>query len=64
LLFVFLNSSLNQLIMIWNNISSNFLDGMLVMLVGDLTGTYFVLSVMKALTRKILLSETAKRKEL
>lgn len=64
LLFVFLNSSLNQLIMIWNNISSNFLEGMLVMLVGDLTGTYFVLSVMKALTRKMLHSEAAKRKEL
>jgi hypothetical protein len=64
LLFVFLNSSLNQLILLWNNMGSNFLDGMLVMLVGDLTGTYFVLSVMKVLTRKILHSEESKHKEL
>lgn len=51
LLFVFLNSGLNQLVLYWNNVSSNFLDGLLVMLLGDLTGTYFVLSAMKLLTK-------------
>jgi hypothetical protein len=53
LLFVFLNSGLNQLILYWNSVNTDFLNGILVMLIGDLTGTYFVLSVMKLLTQKL-----------
>lgn len=52
LLFVFLNSGLNQLILYWNNFSDNFLDGILVMLIGDMTGTYFVLMALIWLTKK------------
>ena len=43
LLFVFLNSGLNQLILYWNNVNDNFLNGILLMLIGDLTGTFIVL---------------------
>ena len=52
LLFVFLNSGLNQLILFWNDVSDNFLDGVLVMLISDLTGTYFVLSVLKLVIQR------------
>jgi hypothetical protein len=63
LLFVFLNSGLNQLILYWNSVSVDFLNGILVMLMGDLTGTYFVLSVMKLLTQKVGVPDPAKEKE-
>lgn len=43
LLFVFLNSGMNQLILYWNNVNDNFLNGILLMLIGDLTGTFIVL---------------------
>ena len=57
LLFVFLNSGMNQLILYWNNFSDNFLDGILVMLIGDLTGTYFVLTALIWLTKKTNLGQ-------
>lgn len=52
LLFVFLNSGLNQSILFWNDVSDNFLDGVLVMVISDLTGTYFVLSVLKLVIQR------------
>ena len=60
LLFVFLNSGLNQLILYWNNVSTDFLNGVLIMLIGDLTGTYFVLMVMKLLTQSVRVPDQAK----
>jgi hypothetical protein len=60
LLFVFLNSGLNQLILYWNSASADYVNGILVMLTGDLTGTYFVLSVMKLLTQKVGIPENSK----
>lgn len=60
LLFVFLNSGLNQLILYWNNVSTDFLNGVLIMLIGDLTGTYFVLMVMKQLTQSVGVPDQAK----
>lgn len=62
LLFVFLNSGLNQLVLHWNNVSSNFLGGILVMLIGDLTGTYFVLTVMKLLTKNMKMTTDLENK--
>jgi hypothetical protein len=56
LLFVFLNSGLNQLILYWNNFSDNFLNGFLLMLIGDLTGTCFVLMGLIWVTKKSKLS--------
>ena len=52
LLFVFLNSGLNQLILYWNNFSDNFLDDILVMLIGDITGTFVVLNALIWITKK------------
>jgi hypothetical protein len=55
LLFVFLNSGLNQLILFWNNFSDNFLDDILVMLIGDITGTFVVLTALIWITKKLKL---------
>lgn len=52
LLFVFLNSGLNQLILYWNKVSENFLNDILLMLIGDLTGTYIVLMGLIWATKK------------
>ena len=57
LLFVFLNSGLNQLILYWNNFSDNFLDGILVMLIGDITGTFVVLTALIWITKKTNLGQ-------
>lgn len=52
LLFVFLNSCMNQLILYWNNVNDNFLNGILLMLIGDLTGTFIVLTGLIWATKK------------
>ena len=57
LLFVFLNSGLNQLILYWNNFSDNFLDDILVMLIGDITGTFVVLTALIWITKKTNLGQ-------
>lgn len=53
LIFALLNSALNQAILYWNGIHQNFLDGTLVMFIGDITGAYIVFLLLKFLSKKI-----------
>ena len=54
LVFSFLNSGLNQAVLYWNGVNQNFLDGILVMFIGDITGAYIVFLLLKLLTKKFV----------
>jgi integral membrane sensor domain MASE1 len=47
LFFAMLNSALHQLIVFWSGEQSNFAKGFLIMGIGDLTGLYIVLLIIK-----------------
>ena len=47
LVFSVLNSSLNQLVLYWNQVISNLLDGLQIMLIGDVTGVFIVLGLIR-----------------
>ena len=60
LLFSLLNSSLNQLILYWNQTIQNMVDGLAIMLIGDLSGVCLVtglirlgLNIFKAQSRNL-----------
>lgn len=64
-LFSVLNSSLNQLILYWNQAIQNMVDGLAIMLIGDLSGVLLVtglirlgLNVFKAQNRDLSGSDT------
>lgn len=54
LVFSFLNSGLNQAVLYWNGVNQNFLDGILVMFIGDITGAYIVFLLLKLLSKKLV----------
>ena len=54
LIFAFLNSSLNQAVLFWNQVNLNFIDGTLTSFIADITGTLFVLLLLKLMTKKLL----------
>jgi hypothetical protein len=47
IVFSILNSSMNQLILYWNGITFDFLTGLEVMMIGDITGFYITISILK-----------------
>lgn len=47
IVFSILNSSMNQLVLYWNGITTDFLTGIEVMLIGDITGFYITISLLK-----------------
>lgn len=49
LLFSLLNSAMNQLVVYWNGLTQDILSGFEVMFVGDITGFYITLSLLKLL---------------
>ena len=54
LVFSFLSSGLNQAVLFWNGVNQNFLDGILVMFIGDITGAYIVFLLLKLLSKKFV----------
>ena len=46
-LFSVLNSSLNQLILYWNQVILNMVDGLGIMLIGDLSGVLLVVGLIR-----------------
>lgn len=54
LAFSFLNSTLNQAVLFWNGATENFLDGIVVMFIGDLTGAYVVFLLLKFISEKLI----------
>lgn len=48
-LFSLLNSSMNQLVVYWNGVATDILTGIEVMFIGDLTGFFITLSLLKLL---------------
>ena len=54
LIFAFLNSSLNQAVLFWNQVNLNFIDGTLTSFIADITGTLFVLLLLKLMSKKLL----------
>lgn len=53
IVFAVISATLHQLWFFYNGKSNNFLESLLVMAIGDLLGTAFVLSVLSLLTSKI-----------
>jgi hypothetical protein len=53
LVFAFLNSGLNQVVLYWNGVHQNILDGILVMFIGDITGSYIVFLMLKLISKKL-----------
>lgn len=51
LLFACLNTSLNQGVLYWGGMTDNFAGGLAVMFIGDLTGCYIVMLLVKAAGR-------------
>jgi hypothetical protein len=47
LIYSVLNSSLNQLVLYWQQIITDFLDGLLVMFTGDITGVAMIIGILK-----------------
>jgi len=54
LIFAFLNSSLNQAVLFWNEVNPNFIDGTLSSFVADITGTLIVFVLLKLIAKKLL----------
>ena len=61
LLFACLNTSLNQVVLYWGGMTDNFAGGSAVMFIGDLTGCYLVMLLVKAAGR--LLSQPTPTEE-
>ena len=59
LIFALLNSALNQAVLYWNGIHQNFLDGTMVMFIGDITGAYIVFLLLKFLSKKLVKTNEA-----
>ena len=60
LVFSFLSSGLNQAVLFWNGVNQNFLDGILVMFIGDITGAYIVFLLLKLLSKKFVKLDESK----
>lgn len=54
LIFAVLNSSLNQAVLFWNEITHNFIDGTLTSFIADITGTLIVFVLLKLMSKKLL----------
>jgi hypothetical protein len=54
LIFAVLNSSLNQAVLFWNEITPNFIDGTLTSFIADITGTLIVFVLLKLMSKKLL----------
>ena len=54
LVFALLNSGLNQVVLFWNGVNTNFSDGILVMFIGDITGAYIVFLILKFISTKLV----------
>lgn len=50
LVFAGLNSAMNQLVIYWDGLTENIINGMGVMFVGDITGVYITLALLKVLS--------------
>lgn len=53
LLYALLNSSMNQLLMHYNHASPSLIEGLAVMVIGDITGILIVLMAFRAMARKL-----------
>lgn len=51
--FALLNSSMNQLVLFWSGMQNDFIQGFVVTAIGDLTGLYIVMSLIKLSFRLI-----------
>ena len=49
LLFSGLNTAFNQLVLYWNQMTINMMDGMLIMFVGDITGVLLVIGLIRGI---------------
>ncbi len=58
-LFAFVNTSLNQMVLYWNGMTENFAGGMAVMFLGDLSGCYIVMLLVKGVGRVLQLKSAA-----
>jgi hypothetical protein len=54
IVFACLNSSLNQLVLYWNRETFDFVDGVLAMLIGDMTGTFLIILLLRQMTRRLI----------
>ena len=50
LVFSILNSAMNQLVVYWHGVTTDILSGLEVMFIGDITGFYITLSLLKLLS--------------
>lgn len=53
-MFAFFNSTLTQSVLFWNEIHHNFIEGILVMFIGDITGAFIVLIFLKRISKKLI----------
>ena len=51
--FTVLNSALHQMVLFWSGTQNNFLEGLLTMGIGDITGLYIVFLIIKLITHFI-----------
>ena len=54
IVFACLNSSLNQLVLYWNRETFDFVDGVLAMLIGDMTGTLLIILLLRQMARSLI----------
>ena len=54
IVFACLNSSLNQLVLYWNRETFDFVDGVLAMLIGDMTGTFLIILLLRQMTQRLI----------
>ncbi len=54
LIFALIDSALIQTILFWNGISTNFVDGFLIMFIGDISGVYIVFVLLKIISKKLV----------
>jgi len=60
IVFACLNSSLNQLVLYWNQEAIDFVDGVLAMLIGDMTGTLLIILLLRQMARSLIDSDGKK----
>ena len=60
IVFACLNSSLNQLVLYWNQEAFDFVDGVLAMLIGDMTGTLLIILLLRQMARSLIDSDGKK----
>jgi len=56
--FALLNSSMNQLVLFWSGIHDDFIQGFVVTAIGDLTGLYIVMTLIKLSVRLVHTQKT------